>query len=151
MPAPLGNRFWELRTKHGRKKLFSNPKLFWGECCKYFQWVMDNPLEEEKAFHSEGMITKTKVQKLRVMTISGLCLYLNINRDTWNEYRKLKDFSGVIAQAEAVITEQKFSGAAAGLLNANIISRDLGMADKVKHEVTLEALVADSMPSNDDD
>lgn len=36
----------------------------------------------------------------------------------------------VITQAEAVIYEQKFTGAAADLLNPNIIARDLGLADK---------------------
>jgi len=39
-------------------------------------------------------------------------------------------FSTVIADIEAVIKSQKFQGAAAGLLNANIIARDLGLADK---------------------
>ena len=32
-----------------------------------------------------------------------------------------------------MIYEQKFTGAAAGLLNPNIIARDLGLADKTDH------------------
>jgi len=40
------------------------------------------------------------------------------------------DFVGVTTRAEEVIYNQKFAGAAAGLLNANIIARDLGLSDK---------------------
>ena len=38
----------------------------------------------------------------------------------------------------AVIRTQKFEGASAGLLNANIIARDLGLSDKteLEHGVT---------------
>lgn len=67
---------------------------------------------------------------MRAMTLSGLCLFLNITRETWGQWRKLDDFSDVITQAEEVIYSQKFAGAAADLLNANIIARDLGLADK---------------------
>ncbi|EOI7007498.1 terminase small subunit [Salmonella enterica subsp. enterica serovar Kentucky] len=35
-----------------------------------------------------------------------------------------EDFCGVTTRAEQVIYDQKFSGAAADLLNANIIARD---------------------------
>jgi hypothetical protein len=150
MAAPAGNRFWELRCTHGRKRIFSKPDALWKACCGYFEWVQDTPLEEEKAFHSEGMITKTNVNKLRAMTIYGLCRYLDIDRDTWDEYRSREDFSSIIKRVENVIKEQKFTGAAAGLLNANIISRELGMADKHVHSLTLESLVAGSMPGNDE-
>ncbi len=44
-----------------------------------------------------------------------------------------KDLSEIVAKAEEVIYSQKFAGAAADLLNANIISRDLGLADKTDH------------------
>ncbi|RCZ57579.1 DNA-packaging protein [Escherichia coli] len=35
-----------------------------------------------------------------------------------------EDFCGVTTRAEDIIYDQKFSGAAADLLNANIIARD---------------------------
>ena len=40
------------------------------------------------------------------------------------------DFSEVCADAERVIYQQKFQGAAADQLNPAIIARDLGLADK---------------------
>lgn len=67
------------------------------------------------------------------MTLGGLYLFLGINRSTWDEYRGREDFSAVIGRVEEAIREQKFTGAAADLLNANIISRDLGLRDGVEH------------------
>lgn len=130
MSAPKGNQFWKFRTKHGRDKIFDDPKVLWDECVKYFEWCEENPLQEEKVFHASGEITRTTVAKIRAMTIHGLCFYLKISNETWANYRKNKDFFGVIHEAEQTIYNQKFAGAAADLLNANIIARDLGLSDK---------------------
>lgn len=73
---------------------------------------------------------------MRAMTLTGLCLFLDITDETWRAFRGREDLSGVVTQAEKVIYAQKFSGAAADLLNANIIARDLGLRDKQEHEVT---------------
>lgn len=130
MAAPKGNRFWEARTKHGRDKLFASPGLLWEACCEYFQWVEDNPLWENKVAQFQGSPVDMPVAKMRAMTISGLCLFLDIDRETWNRWRSDKDFCGIVSRADEVIYSQKFAGAAADLLNANIIARDLGLADK---------------------
>lgn len=130
MAAPKGNKFWEKRTKHGRDKLFSDPAVLWEECVKYFEWVEKNPLWEAKPFAFQGKVTIKKVPKMRAMTLAGLCVHLGIDRKTWASYRTAEDLLPVITRAEEVITEQKFAGAAAELLNPNIIARDLGLADK---------------------
>ena len=71
---------------------------------------------------------------MRAMTIAGLCMFLDIAQDTWINWRKSRtDLSEVITRAEAVIFQQKFSGAAADLLNPSIIARDLGLAEKQDH------------------
>lgn len=77
-----------------------------------------------------------QLPKMRAMTIDGLCIFLDINVHTWHEYRSRDDFLAVTMQAEAVIRSQKFSGAAADLLNANIIARDLGLKDASTSEHT---------------
>lgn len=41
--------------------------------------------------------------------------------------------SPIINRVERLIWQQKFEGAAAGLLNANLISRELGLADWREH------------------
>jgi hypothetical protein len=128
--APKGNQFWKVRTKHGRDKLFASADLLWESCCEYFQWVEDNPLWEAKAFSYQGDSWVEYLPKMQAMTISGLCIFLDIDMSTWGEWRKSKDFSLVVMRADEIIKQQKFTGAAADLLNANIIARDLGLADK---------------------
>lgn len=130
MAAPVGNRFWEARTKHGRDRLFASSEALWDACCEYFQWVEDNPLWENKVAQFQGGVVDMPVAKMRAMTIGGLCIFLDIDETTWRAWRSSEDFSTVIAKAERIIYHQKFSGAAADLLNANIIARELGLSDK---------------------
>lgn len=133
MPAPKGNRFWEARSSHGRKPIFSDPDHLWTACLEYFEWVEANPLWESKAFHNSGEVVTATLPKMRAMTISGLCLFLDIDPSTWWDYAKKDGFSHVCARAGEVIRDQKFGGAAADLLNPSIIARDLGLAEKQEH------------------
>ena len=129
-----GNRFWEARSSHGPKPKFDNPDDLWDACVEYFDWVEETPLLEDKLVTFQGMATHEPVAKMRAMTISGLCLFLDVSRSTWDEWRTSRpDLSYIMKRAEAVIYEQKFTGAAADLLNPNIIARDLGLADKTDH------------------
>lgn len=130
MAAPKGNQFWKARSSHGRKPIFASPDDLWEACTEYFQWVEDNPLWEDKVTSFQGVNTHEPLAKMRAMTISGLCIFLDVTRSTWDEYRKREGFSDIVTQVEEIIRDQKFSGAAADLLNANIIARDLGLADK---------------------
>lgn len=133
MSAPKGNQFWKARSSHGRKPIFSDPEKLWAACTEYFEWVEANPLYEDKLVTFQGAATHEPVAKMRAMTISGLCLFLDISQQAWSEYRTRQGFGEVCANAEETIRTQKFAGAAADLLNANIIARDLGLADKQEH------------------
>ena len=130
MSAPLGNKFWKARSKHGRDRLFESADALWEACCEYFEWVEANPLIEMRPFAYQGVVIQEPVPKMRAMTIDGLCLFLDIDVRTWASWRSVDDFIPVVTRAESVIRSQKFAGAAADLLNANIIARDLGLADK---------------------
>lgn len=131
MPAPKGNRFWEARSSHGANPKFAEASDLWDACLEYFEWVERNPLQEAKVVQSAGKPKIIAVDKMRAMTIGGLCVFLDISHDTWSYWRNnRKDLSDVIARVDQIIRTQKFEGAAADLLNANIISRELGLADK---------------------
>jgi hypothetical protein len=130
MAAPKGNRFWEARTKHGRDLIFADPQKLWEACLEYFNWVEDNPLWEDSLVTFQGSATHEPKAKMRAMTIGGLCIFLDIARRSWDEYRSREDFLPIVTRAEEIIRNQKFAGAAADLLNPNIIARDLGLADK---------------------
>lgn len=130
MAAPIGNSFWKARSKHGRNKLFESADDLWDACTEYFQWVEENPLLEMKAFAYQGIVVQEPVAKMRAMTINGLCIFLDIDETTWRDWRNSQDFSTVVTRVEKIIYEHKFVGAAADLLNPNIIARDLGLAEK---------------------
>lgn len=136
MAAPIGNQFWKARSKHGRNKIFASAELLWEACCEYFEWVEANPLYEDKVSFFQGVPTHDTIEKMRAMTIGGLCIFLDIDRSTWSAWKTDDDFSRVVARAERVIYEQKFTGAAADLLNPNIIARDLGLSDKQEVKTT---------------
>lgn len=138
MAAPKGNRFWEARSSHGRKPIFKSPEDLWTAATEYFAWADDNPLYEDKAFAYQGDVTHEAVAKMRAMTISGMCTFLDISHDAWEDYCKRDGFSVVTRAVLNVIRDQKFAGAAADLLNANIIARDLGLVDKQHVETPIE-------------
>lgn len=129
MAAPKGNQFWKLRTKHGRDKIFTSPELLWEACCEYFDWCDKNPLIEVD-FRGRDAV-EVEIPKMRAYTWEGLELYLDIH--SLRDYKtnpKYKEFSQVITRVEKIIYSQKFTGAASGFFNANIISRDLGLMDR---------------------
>lgn len=131
----FGNQFWKMRAKHGRDKLFETPEELWKAACEYFQWIEENPLKETKVFQHQGKVITEEVPIMRAMTMRGLCFYLNCNETYFRQFKaRLTDkedgFSSVISDIEDIVYRQKFEGAAGNLLNANIISRDLGLADK---------------------
>lgn len=132
-----GNRLWEARSSAGPKPKFAKPDDLWKACTEYFEWVEKNPLWEDKLIPYQGSASHARVAKMRAMTIAGLCLFLDIDQRTWTLWRNERaDLLPVITRVEAVIYSQKFAGAAADLLNANIIARDLGLTDKSTTELT---------------
>ncbi|RVO67078.1 DNA-packaging protein [Sinorhizobium meliloti] len=130
MPAPQGNQFWKARSTHGRNPIFASPDDLWTAACEYFEWVENNPLWEDRIVSYQGETKHEPVAKMRAMTIGGLCIFLDVSRQAFDEYRKREDFVAVTRAIEEIIRVQKFEGASADLLNANIIARDLGLADK---------------------
>lgn len=129
-----GNSLWRTRSSHGAKPKFKTPEALWDACTEYFKWVEDTPMLEAKAFPYQGEVTKAELPKMRAMSVGALCVFLDTPHQTWIEWRKKRaDLSAVITRVEAIIYAQKFEGASADLLNANIIARDLGLADKSDH------------------
>jgi hypothetical protein len=138
---PVGNQFWNLRTKHGRDKIFATPDLMWEAACEYFQWCIDNPLIEVD-FRGKDM-EKVFIPKMRPFNEIDVAHYLGVNHNYFNDFEKSirgkndsisRDFSVIITRIKETCFTQKFSGAATGFLNANLIARDLGLADKTQNE-----------------
>jgi hypothetical protein len=161
MPAPKGNQFWKLRSRHGRDKLFNSPKLLWKAACEYFEWMDKNPWQKKEQLKKAQVIknNKTGKEKLHALidiptsrpyTLSGLCLYLNASESYWRNFRlntaakissgatkeakAAEDFLTVISRVEEIISTQQFEGATVGAFNANIIARKQGLIEKVQNE-----------------
>jgi hypothetical protein len=142
-----GNRFWERSLnawgKLGVMPTFTHPEDLLAACIKYFEDITENPLLEEKTFSSDGEILTHDSPKMRAMTIKGLCNSLGVVERRWRDWRANRtDLKDVIEFVEQIIYQQKFEGAAAGLLNHAIIARDLGLADKTS--VTADILLTDA-------
>jgi len=140
MAAAKGNKYWQFRNKHGRDHKYT-PETLWNEAVEYFEWIEENYLIEEKGYSYMGEVTKEEFKKIRAMTVVGFCLYADITQETFYAYERDNDYSDIIKAIKNIIYEQKFTGAAADLLNANIISRELGLVDRIeqtgttKHEI----------------
>jgi|WetSurMetagenome_2_1015567.scaffolds.fasta_scaffold685186_2 hypothetical protein len=141
MAAPKGNKYWQFRDKHGRDYKYQ-PEELWQEAVKYFEWIEENPLWESVIIQRgiktiedgiEKTVYSTKMPKMRAMTITGFCLFADIALQTFEEYKKNIDFTDIVTRIEHIIRDQKFTGAAAELLNPNIIAREIGLKEQTEH------------------
>ena len=139
----------------GRKKVFPTPESLWVVACDYFQET-----EEEFWSHKEfikggekaGELTNEK--KLPVPFLwEGLDFYLNmrgyigrLDHYRVNSEQKYNEYRGVIQMIKNVIFKRNASGASAGVFNANIISRQLGLMEQ-----TMSTLKSEVKISNDVD
>ena len=133
----MAESLWQIAARSvGRPQRYASPDDMWKDALAYFRWAEENPLYEEKAFAFQGVVTKESLCKLRAFTLDGFLLHSGLAETTWYDYKKKPEFSWVISLIDKSIREQKFTGAAADLLNPNIIARDLGLKDTTANEHT---------------
>lgn len=108
---------------------------------QYFAWCDENPWYKHEQTKGGQLI---KVPTSRPYTEAGFCAFhdlgINYIKELWNAVKERDDeqskrYSSVITRARAKCYAQKFEGASVGAFNANIIARDLGLADKTESEV----------------
>lgn len=130
-----GSKLWKQKdpTKRGWgvPPKFANADELWEVCVKYFEWADANPIYEQKVFNYKGVTSRVNVPKLRAYTHTGLCAFIDVYPASWKRWAKEReDLLPVIEAVDAIIYEQKFTGAAAEVLNSSFIARDLGLADR---------------------
>ena len=116
----------------GQPPRFTEPKQMMDEAVGYFNWCEKNPLKEHKVMSVGGQIKKTDAKLGRPYTQAGMCLFMSMSVATYHNYKNTDGFLEVTTIIDQIIYDQKYSGASVGLFNANIIARDLGLADKVE-------------------
>lgn len=137
--APKENQFWKLRLKHGRNFAIETPDQLWENFMEYSDWCEKNPLKEQqlikrKVTRDEEIVGRYQLNRMRAMTKDSFALACGLSGwQVIESYKERgKDFIEVITRIEKYIYDQKFTGAAAGFLNSNIIARDLGLATKAE-------------------
>lgn len=138
--------YWAWRKNTGRPKNLKSPKQLWQAAVEYFDWCDNNPFKMQDFIRGgDAAGTIIELDKMRPYTWMGLEMWLRDNMliAKLDDYRANKDnrypeFADTLSHIEQIIRDQKFSGAAAGFFNANIISRDLGLTDKTQNTITVE-------------
>lgn len=106
------------------KVSFETPEDMWDAAVAYFEWASTNPIIKTT---DKG----DKIEKARAFTVHGFCLHAGLVAKSYYNYKnKYDEFQGTIDSIEAVMYEQKFTHAVAGEMNANLISRELNLAEK---------------------
>lgn len=147
MAAPKGNRFWELRLKHGRDYEIETPEQLIENFIEYAEWVEANPLIEVDFRGKDA--TRVEVPKMRPMTKDGFALACGLSGwEKIKNYKQRQGFDEVITRIERHIYDQKFVGAASGFLNPNIIARDLGLTDKKELDATINTPLVITLDSD---
>ena len=133
---PEGNQFWKNRLSHGRKMAIEDPEELYKKAVEYFNWCDENPIYENIPVQFQGDFRVEELPKPRAYLKKQLCAHIGIAQSTFDRYKEREDFADTIEWIESVIYSQKLQGAAAGLFNASIVAKELGLASK--NEITGE-------------
>lgn len=145
-PFEQGNELWKRAKRPGRKRIFEDPQDLWDACCAYFEWATDNPLLEAKLVSYEGANELVAVPRMRAMTLRALCVFIDVDWTVWSHWRlNREDLAPVIAAVDDIIYSRKYEGAAAGMLNPMLVTRDLGLIDRREQTGAVQVII-----SNDD-
>lgn len=130
-----GTQFWDHFDPVGRPRTFATPAELWEACKRYFRFVIENPMQDEKIFCSQGEVTRAPVYKPRTMTRRSMLVFINVAPNTWGGWRgsgpnSRPDLHEVIRAVENAIEEWVLSHASAGMMDPTIASRLLGLAER---------------------
>ena len=132
----MAKELWEIAKGPGQPPCFSSPQEMWDRSVEYFKWCGECLILEDKIFKVKSgdtdILDHEFITHKRPMTLAGLHIFLNISEQTWYNYKKKDEYLGITNAIDRTMYENKFSGASVGQFNANIIARDLGLADKTE-------------------
>jgi len=117
------------------KKNIKSPEHLYELFQKYEKHAKNSP---KRAYHYSTKLDKqVAVDKEIPLTWTGFEVFLNKSKviSRLDDYKANKDdryseYAYIIRAIDLEIKDDKFSGAAAGVYQHNIIARDLGMVDK---------------------
>jgi len=95
--------------KHAGRPRSYMPEDFRAKVIEYFESV-DKENERRK-------LQRFMTDKVKPYTISGICVYLGISRDTWSEYGKQEGYSDTIKIARLIVENYVEEGLLNGSVN----------------------------------
>lgn len=156
--AREAGKLW-LRTLPMQKRLFTaatpalfeNPEATLEAICDYFRWCDAEQHQSEQIELYRGEFKRGKINHMRAYTKQGCCAFIGVSARTWDKWLEggietgpdgstrsiakidiIEKVQSILEWATSVMYEQKFTGAAAGLLNASVIIRELKLSDKIE-------------------
>lgn len=108
---------------------------------KYVKWCHNNPLYAQSRTDYEKGFASTEETKPRRISIDGFQVWLGCSDCWWSQLsngKRGKEFSRVKEGIKKYCESYQIDMASAGLLNGNIISRILGLADKQVKDVNVK-------------
>lgn len=152
MAAPKGNSYGRLAINPGCPLKFT-PDELWGRSLEYFEWCDNNPeyriemlkkpIWEEDLFTGEMVLVHyIQIPIKNAYLLSGLCLWLGVNKNYFTDFidRMKEDepkhiaFARVVRAILLIIESQQVQGGLNGTLNANLVARLQGIAEKRETE-----------------
>ena len=149
--------YWKWVANTGSPKNLRNPKQLWKLACEYFESIDERPFEKQDFIRSgESAGTIVKLKTIMPYTWQGLELYLRdagvlakLDDYRANKESRYTEFADVLARITQMIYDQKYSGAAVGAFNAAIISKDLGLTEKIQQTIAMEQPLFPDLPNPD--
>ena len=142
MAAKKFNTYWKRRKKN-RGHIFQTAQKFEKWWWDYFKFCDENPWYKNEAVKSgKEAGTIIQIPAARPYTEAGFIAFHGLGQTYLRQLESTlkeredeasKDISTVLSWAKNVCYTQKFEGAVVGVFNANIIARDLGLAEKTDH------------------
>lgn len=150
-------KYWKLKAK---KKKFQTAKDILAAAQEYIDLTYEYPVYTYKPHMYEGEIIYSKTPIMRAMTLQDLCRFMGITFQHWIKLGESEDqeIADAVKHVEAIIYAQKYTGAAAGIFNSALISRELGLAEHVNYtregedKIEIKFIAAkDGRPANPED
>lgn len=134
-----GNQVWRLRKENGSKTRYQPGELL-DKFEEYVDYCLKNPLQELQLVKFKEHYEEADVPKMRAISIKGFCAFAGISENTFHYYSKKLDLAEEVELIRTYTENAQYEGAAAGLLQHQIVARMIGLADKKEMSVTVSDL-----------
>lgn len=133
-----------LVSQYGQINKYRTPQDLRIAAMQYFEWAIANPMKKPEAIKGGNMAGNiVEVELPRPWTLTGLCTYLGMSLKSWMTFHNedKREFNELVDFLEDAIKTQKLEHALIGNYNPAIVSKDLGMIERIiesKKEVRTE-------------